>query len=857
MALCYKQGTRVHILDEEIPPHLEMIIFRYFDAIGEPTLAFGCYRPPCQGCEIFNYILENQDRLSIKWKTKNMLIVGDLNPRSVKAHFDNFLDSLNLENHVDFPTHISGSSLDPVLSDLHSSAIKCSSQGYVGSSDHVAVLAEIAFRRPRDEKFTRTLWLWKDADWAGLRTHLKNINWDDIFTGRVEEDVQSFSETILKAQATFVPSKLHTQRTSDQPWFGVQCRNAAKAKHQAWRRFKAHPSERNKQRHREASRRMDQTQSWAVRQWKDDVKKKVSEGSVGSKLWWNLIKNKQGINHDSVIPPLILEDGQCLLTSQSKADAFGEFYAQKMQVDDPDRPPPTIPSITKNKIEGLELNSALVLRQLRQLNPQKATGPDGIGPLILKMCAEELAQPLCSIYRNCLEKNTWPSYWKCSSIIPVHKKGVKSLIKNYRPVALLPVAGKVFEHLIHAAVNEHLLKNRIISSRQHGFLKARSAADLHLLMSARWAKALDQGLQTLVLAVDIEGAFDRVWHEGLITKLESVGIGGKVLPLLASYLKGRSLRVTLNGVTSDQYPIKAGVPQGSVLGPLMWLIYFNDCLNLINESDAYADDLTLSVTCRPNQLKESTKHLSKRLNLLITWGNLWQVRFAADKTKFMVIWRASVSAYIRFGKDILENENELEVLGVIYDKSLTYASHIRSVAKNAASKITSLRRITWVVGKEAMEMLYKAQVRSVMEFAPLAWGGAAHTHLELLNKVQRRAVRLIQEEEGESTIDPLQHRRDVAGLTAMFKIHVMNCEHLHPLRQPPRLLHRPTRATAADAAHRCLQEQRCNTLHHQLQFVPRYTRLWNEFVPSSSIETFKSLQSFKCNANRWLRDRHP
>ena len=200
--------------------------------------------------------------------------------------------------------------------------------------------------------------------------------------------------------------------------------------------------------------------------------------------------------------------------------------------------------------------------------------------------------------------------------------------------------------------------------------------------------------------------------------------------------------------------------------------------------------------------------------LLTQWGRLWQVKFATGKTQLLAIWRPSVTVRLKFGEAVLSNSTEIVILGVIYDKCLSFHSHIQSIAKKAAAKVTSLRRITWLVGCESLELLYKAQIRSKMEFAPLSWSGASPTHLELLNKIQRRAERIINGEGQESNLPPLQHRRDVAGLTAMYKIHVLGAEHLRPLRQPPRPVRRVTRAAAADRAHRCLQEQRCNTLHH-------------------------------------------
>ena len=181
------------------------------------------------------------------------------------------------------------------------------------------------------------------------------------------------------------------------------------------------------------------------------------------------------------------------------------------------------------------------------------------------------------------------------------------------------------------------------------------------------------------------------------------------------------------------------------------------------------------------------------------------------------------------------------------------------MTKKTAGKIASLRRIAWAVDQREMEILYKAQVRATMEFALLTWGGAAPTHLEMLDKMQRRAERLIYDDRRESNLPSLQHRRDVAGLTAMYKIQEEQAEHLAPLRQAARPVQRVTRAAAADALQRTLKEERCHTLHRQLQFLPRYTRMWNTFVSTVPAEcligSMKNQQKFKSSVNKWLSDR--
>ena len=240
----------------------------------------------------------------------------------------------------------------------------------------------------------------------------------------------------------------------------------------------------------------------------------------------------------------------------------------------------------------------------------------------------------------------------------------------------------------------------------------------------------------MVLALDIDGAFDRVWHEGLLKKLDSMGVAGKSLELLRDYLTGRQMNVLVNGFTSKMRVVRAGIPQGSVLGPLLWTVMSSDMLAMLPEADAYVDDVTLSKTYSPHQEEEAIRHMEGRLELRQKWGAMWQVGFAAHKSQFMIIWRPAIVRYLRFGHQVLKSTDEVDILGLIYDKCLNFHKHILQISKRGAGKIASLRRVSWMTSQNDMETLYKAQVRSALEFAPLAWGGACPTHLGLLDKVQ-------------------------------------------------------------------------------------------------------------------------
>ena len=273
----------------------------------------------------------------------------------------------------------------------------------------------------------------------------------------------------------------------------------------------------------------------------------------------------------------------------------------------------------------------------------------------------------------------------------------------------------------------------------------------------------------------------------------------------------------------------------------------NDMLQMLPETDGFVDDVTISQTYHPEQERAMIRKMENRLVLVIKWGEMWQIAFAAQKTQLMIIWRAPVAVSIRFGGKTITAGEKLDILGIVYDKWLMFRQHISNIAGKAAGKLAVLRRTTWLTNQRDLETLYKSQVRSVMEFSPLAWGGASPTHLALLDKVQRRAERIIYGE-GESRLQPLQVRRDVAGLSALYKVQEERAEHLQDLRQPPRPITRLTRESAR--AVNALAVPRCHTLHHQRQFVAVYVKMWNEFWTTGF--TGASLQAFKVAVNKWL-----
>lgn len=416
------------------------------------------------------------------------------------------------------------------------------------------------------------------------------------------------------------------------------------------------------------------------------------------------------------------------------------------------------------------------------------------------------------------------------------------------------------EQIVAGSISKHLHDNQLLSERQFGFRPGRSTADLLLLLTKDWQEALDEGLDTIVVALDIAGAFDKVWHEGLLEKLCAKGIQGDLLLLIKNYLSGRSLHVVVNGQSSDPVPIRASVPQGSVLGPVLWNIYIDDLLRQLPTVSAYADDCTLSQSyCRLDSQRAITE-LNRQLRLVEQWGKKWQVSFAPEKTQAMVISRSpgasqAVSGLLLFSHKILPLQDHIKVLGLTVDHCLRFDHHVEAVARQASQRVSTLRRMAGTLEPRGILTLYKAQIRPYLEYGALSWMSSAATHMQRLDAVQRRALRLVEPQGQQDNrqqpvpITSLEHRRDVAALVVCHKAQVQQVPHLCRLGLTSHRTHRTTRA--ALSSEQLVEVPRSRSSQHLRTYTARTARLWNKFTAATPRVENMSTQSVKVAANRW------
>ena len=282
------------------------------------------------------------------------------------------------------------------------------------------------------------------------------------------------------------------------------------------------------------------------------------------------------------------------------------------------------------------------------------------------------------------------------------------------------------------------------------FRTSRSTADLLTVLSDRIARGSNRSGTTRAVALDISKAFDRVWHAGLLHKLKSYGISGQIFGLISSFLSNRRLQVVLDGESSQEYPVNAGVPQGSILGPTLFLLYINDLLDeVICNIGIYADDTTLYSKCdQASDLwpqLELASELESDLRDTLDWGRKCLVDFNAGKTQLVLFdWSENTGAIdVKMDGSVLEEKSSFKILGLTFSSNLDWDSYIVSIAKTASKKIGSLIRSMKFLSPDVALYLYKSTIWPCMEYCCHVWVGAPNCYLELLDKLQKRMCRTV------------------------------------------------------------------------------------------------------------------
>ena len=499
--------------------------------------------------------------------------------------------------------------------------------------------------------------------------------------------------------------------------------------------------------------------------------------------------------------------------------------------------------------------------KIRKLKPASAAGPDGIGPRLLQETIDFAAPALTSIFRASVEEGVVPGDWREANVTPIFKKGAKSNPSNYRPVSLTSVPGKLLESLIKDELMDHFKKNRVIFPSQHGFMPNKSCTSNLLEFFDLVTKIVDGGEPFDAVFLDFAKAFDKVPISPLLAKLKGLGVSGQLLAWIEAWLTNRRQQVVLNGSCSSWAEVDSGVPQGSILGPVLFLVFINDLdlqLAMVDICRKFADDTKLGQRAATTEQRQL---LQQALDQLAKWADTWGMAFNLDKCKVMHIGKNNLrQPYYMSGRCLNTTEEERDV-GVMINSSLRPGSQCAKAAKTAGAVLGQITRAFHYRDRQVFVQLYKQYVRPHLEFAGPAWSPWTGADIEVLERVQRKAVGMVtgltartyEEKLGELGLTTLEERRHQQDILQVFKI-VRGFDDVDVSQMFEMTGETvPGRMTRQTADPHNIRVQRCRLDVRKYFFSHRVVEPWNRLPPS--LKGARSVHGFKSAYAKYRVDR--
>ena len=503
-------------------------------------------------------------------------------------------------------------------------------------------------------------------------------------------------------------------------------------------------------------------------------------------------------------------------------------------------------------LNSIDITQGIIIKELCKLKINKAPGADGIVPRLLVENAVELSEPLLYIYKKSITSGIVPKDWKKAYVTAIFKKGNKSRSCNYRPISLTSQVCKVLESIVRDSIINHVRIHKLIKESQHGFLKGRSCLTNLLEFLEFVSSYVDQGHPVDVIYLDFQKAFDKVPHRRLMLKINSLGIVGDVYNWIENWLKDREQRVVLLGCNSEWIRVKSGVPQGSVLGPLLFVIYINDIDDSVSSNLLkFADDTKVfRIVSTPNDIDK----LQYDLMNLCKWSDDWMMLFNADKCKVMHFGYNNTEADYKIYDKNLDVTKEERDLGIIIQNDLKCRLQCIKAVNTANIVLGMIRRSFVCKDREIILQLYKSLVRPHLEYCVQAWRPHLQKDIDLIEGVQRRATKMIpnlknktyEERLNNLHLTTLETRRLRGDLIEVFKI----CKGLDFVE--PSLFF--TFSTAPTRGHTLkLVKPRCHLDIRKFSFAHRVVDMWNSL--DDDIVACDSINGFKNRIDKFLNGR--
>ncbi len=677
--------------------------------------------------------------------------------------------------------------------------------------------------------------MYERANKEGIERDLKSFR-DCYFNGHqftrsVEENFNLIKKHLLAIQEANIPSKKISGNFS-YPWITDQLRRLIAQRKKMYNTLQARGQKpRETTRYIEFDKYVNESIQKGYLDYINNMFDNIDDRAQNKKRFYRFCKAQR--KDQFGVPPL-KSNGQVITDPKQKADLLNNHLSNAFTRENLDNIPnkgdspfPTMPEIN--------ITPKGVAKLLTSLNTSKASGPDCISANLLKLLGDGIAPIIASFFQQTLNTGTLPSEFKNAYVSPIFKKGQRSDPGNYRPISLTCILCKTLEHIITKNLMTHLEDNNILSNFQHGFRANRSCETQLTLTVHDFAESLNQQKQVDAILLDFTKAFDRVAHQRLIHKLDYYGVRDKNLAWITSFLENRRQRVVLDGKHSEELDVLSGVPQGTVLGPVLFLCFINDIADKLDSNiRLFADDALLY---RVIENEADADQLQADLSSLEQWATEWQMEFNAKKCFVLHITnkrRISRTIY-KLNNTSLESTNNHQYLGVTLDDKLNWNAHVDTICAKASRTLNFVRRNLHNCPAHVKQEAFNTYVRPQVEYASSVWNPSTSRNIKAVERINRGGARFVKSDYNKRSSptqmmkslkwNTLQERRKVNDLCQIHKIShkKFNVNYDHIL-QPF--------AASTRSHHRAYQNNfQPKVEAYRNSFFPRIVPNWNRLPP--------------------------
>lgn len=780
----YKKIKEIETLSVEMIFEICAIELSKFD-----MLIINLYWPDSdRGKEIFYNSLEKLlNLLSTKYKHKNIVLGGDFNVdfsnnNKKKLELQNLVLTSNFHQLVNEPTRITSTTstcLDLIFVNFKKNKCKVIVDEF-GCSDHKGVILSTPFRAEDPPQFSFLKRFFNEKNIENFKVALMDIDWNKVI--KPERDINAnynlFLDTLQTLLNKYIPFKKVKQKTKfKKPYLTVGIRISCQNK----RYLKLLTSQTNNSIIQTHYKNYTKTLKKTVKISKKQQNiRKFQNSNNKTKTMWNIIKSETNKNQPRKQHNINLKINNVLIDDSTEvSNIFNSFFSNignnKLRV------PTQIPRAAKyveNTFYLEPIGQNEVLNIIKRLKTKNSFGIDEIPPKLVKECKEYLTFPYTLLINQSFKEGVFPDALKISLIKPIHKKGDMTNPNNYRPIALLPTSSKIFEAAMANRLTSFYEKYSILHDCQHGFRKNRSTVLAVYKYFQNIYDILNNRKYAIGLLLDMSKAYDRVNYKILLNKLYDTGIRGIAHEWFKSYLSNRSQMVEvnntneikreINNIRSDLISIKGSIPQGSVLGCTLFLIYINDFPNILNHKcTLFADDI--SVITSISSTTELTEKLDNILDTTTNWLRIHNLELNLTKTKliqFRPFQRNKIQFTYKHKNTPIEMINSATLLGIEIDSTLTWKKHVQTLARKLSSFIYALRNLKRVTDFKTSLSAYYAYAHSIISYGIILWGNC--TDIGDIFILQKKCIRILTNINQMQSCKPLFIQHGILTLTSIY-----------------------------------------------------------------------------------------